>query len=650
MNKSRFALLLLPIILGTAVLPNPAFPARTGETLPNIVFFFADDIGWADPGRYHEFYADGINQPIPAPVPTPNLNRLCDEGMMFTDAQLPAALCAPNRFCVMTGNYSQRSRPTGTWNRTASSAFHFGNSEDDRINNPHKTAGDLLQAAGYRTAYFGKMHFGGDFYDSDGKLLRSLNNSELHRIDYARRFDNGLRDHGFDYTFVTPDGIQGPVYAYFENDLFRPVSSFAAEVDGVSISGPSYLRSFTTGDTVGNGEMIQDGYGDSEFDTSEHGPILAHFAREFIEDHVTNHPRNPFMLYYATPAIHVPHTPSTAGILADGATGLGERADFVYDLDQQLGLLLEMLDDLDIADNTIVIFTSDNGGYPGINGRGGDGMVDAGQWPNGPLRANKGSIYEGGHRVPFIWKWGDGTEAGSVIRPGSVCGQLVSVIDWVASVVDLTGGAITADQQYDAVSLLPLLFSNAPDTEDPVRTMHYYHCKDQRGIRMNDSDGKWFYKRTGTIELYDLATDIAQSANLVEGYSTLADVPGSHPHKARLQAMDNWYLAHNATYDARSETAHDYGSSPPKTPIPVPVPAPHFAINPNLILAANSLEAHVTYEVRMNDDLSGPWSVLETIPETSSGSWTSPGSVDPGFYLLTYPEKAEQDFLPLPGP
>ncbi len=554
------ALFLTAILL----LPGPAVhaAARAGESLPNVVFFFADDLGWADVGRYHEHYADGVNQPIPAPVPTPNMNRICDEGMMFTDAQLPAALCAPNRFCVMTGSYTFRSRPWGTWNRTSSSAFHFGNAEDDRIGNPHRTVGSVLQDAGYRTGYFGKMHFGGDFYDASGTLLRDLPNNQLHQIDYTRRFDNGMLDHGFDYTFVTPDGIQGPVYAYFENDLYRPISDFAAEVDGVDASGSSFLRSFTEGDTVGNGEMVADGYGDSEFDTSEHGPILAHFACEFIQDHRTNHPDKPFMLYYAAPAIHVPHTPSVNGIEADGATGLGKRPDFVFDLDAQLGLLLDQLDALGVADNTIVIISSDNGGFRDANGDG-QQQIAAGQEPNGPLRSGKGSIYEGGHRVPFIWRWGDGTARGSVIPPGVVCNQLVSVIDWVPSMIDLVGGSVASDQHYDSVSMLPLLFAEDPDAADPVRTMHHFYlsANNEGGVRMDDAEGKWFFKRNfdGTgVELYDLATDLGEATNLVAGFNTVAAIPGGHPHKARVEAMNDWYVAHDSTNEPRTAPALDY--------------------------------------------------------------------------------------------
>jgi arylsulfatase A-like enzyme len=529
---------------------------RAGARMPNVVFILADDLGWADPGRYHEHYAG-----TPALVPTPNMNRLCDEGMMFTDAQLPASLCAPNRFCLMTGNNPYRSRPGGTWNRTQSSAFHFGVAADDRLANPHRTIGDVLQDSGYRNAFYGKMHLGGDYFDSADVLQRNIPNNQLHLIDYSKRFRNGLLDHGFDYTFVNPDGIQGPMYLWFENDQYRPISDFAALVDGVDSGPASALRSYAGGETVGDGQIVDVGYGDSRFDTSDHGPILSHFAVKFIEDQVANHPNQPFMLYYATPAIHLPITPSVDGIVAAGATGLGDRSDFVSDLDQQVGRILGALDRLGIANNTLVIFTSDNGGH--------EAGSPAGQDPNGPWRGYKGNIWEGGHRVPFIWKWGDGTAAGSVIPPGKVCNQLVSPIDWVPSLVDLSGGTVAQDQHQDSTSLLPLLFSETPDAEAPVRQWMFLNGSNRDGIRMDDGVGKWvFLPSAGAlpIELYSLVTDPQQANNLVAGYTLVADVPADHSQKARIQLMNTYYLDHNTANEARTTVAMNFRADLLETP------------------------------------------------------------------------------------
>lgn len=515
---------------------------------PNVVFILADDAGIADVARYHERFVG-----TPAAVPTPHLDRLCREGMMFTDAQLPAALCAPNRFSLLTGSYPHRSRPAGTWNRTSSTGFHFAKKEDDRTDRPHRTVGAALRDAGYRTAYFGKMHLGGDFFSADGTLLRNQPNDRLGEIDYSRRFENGMLAHGFDYTFVSPDGIQGPMYAWFENDRYRPVSDFAAEVPGLAAGGEaSTLRAFKKGERIGHGEMLVAGWGDSRFDTSEHGPILGHFATRFIEDHVARNSGRPFFVYYATGAVHEPLTPEAS--LA-GASGLDLRADFVMDLDRQVGRLLEALDRLKIADETVVIFASDNGGAV----KGGERMIGAGQHPNAMFRGNKATIYEGGHRVPFVWKWGDGTPAGSKIPPGVVCGQLVSVMDWVPTIIEIAGGSAAPDQHLDSTTILPLLTNREPDSLSPVRSWHLHRgdVADPRlAARFDDGAGKWVLilpTKTRPMELYDLAIDISQKNNLAAGFASPESLPKDHPQRARVWTMNRW-LSDHARADAPRTT------------------------------------------------------------------------------------------------
>ncbi len=523
---------------------------------PNFLFILADDAGIADVGAYHTHFSG--RDPV---VPTPNLDRLFREGMAFTDAQLPAALCAPNRFSILTGSFPFRSRTVGTWNRTATSAFHFGDRIDDRIDNPHRTVGSALQSAGYRTAYFGKMHFGGDFVNAGGEVLRNLAHEELGKIDFSQRFRNGLLDHGFDYTFVAPDGIQGPLYLWFENDLYRPVSDFADEIPEVAPGPDSVLRTFAEGDRVGRGEMIQKGYGDSRFDTSEHGPIMGHFATRFIDSHLSDYPDKPFLLFYATPAIHEPLTPEAA---LEGASGLDLRADFVMDLDRQVGRLLEALDRHGITDNTLIIFTSDNGA--GI--KGGEEMIAAGQDPNGPFRGVKGTIYEGGHRVPFMWRWGDGTPEGSHIAPGVVSNQLVSVLDWVPTVIALAGGELPEDQHLDATSLLPFLGSPAPDQMPPLRRWHWYRgdvYRPRYGVRMDDEEGKWkliFPTDRSAMELYNLQADISQTTNLAEGFHNPEALPDTHPHAERIHTMQHWFREHFRTHASRTIPITQTGDRP----------------------------------------------------------------------------------------
>ena len=138
----------------------------------------------------------------------------------------------------------------------------------------------------------------------------------------------------------------------------------------------------------------------------------------------------------------------------------------------------------------------------------------------------------------MIWKWGDGTANGSVIPPNTKCEHLVSVMDWVASVIDLAGGEIVYDQHYDSISILPLLFTEEPDELPAPRNFHFYSIGDYRGVRMNDDQGKWFYKRVnvdGIVELYDIINDLEQTTNLVDGHASISEIPDNHPHKRGLK-------------------------------------------------------------------------------------------------------------------
>ena len=650
MQKNTLILSLFSLSLGNLT----GAPGDTaGSKLPNIVFIFADDLGVGDVAYYHEYF---INQgmvsqnhfnydgtPPETVIPTPNMDRICAEGMIFTDAQLPASLCAPNRFCVLTGNTTIRSREFGTWGSNESSGLNFAKSRNaqttklmtydngvvvldgsgnpatgaingfgDRRNNPHNTLGNILQAAGYHTGYFGKMHIGGDFYDWDGDLLRynffPSNPNGYDAYDYSRQFGQGMLEHGFDYTFVSPDGIQGRLYMYFENDTYKPIDTFDQDVEnwwpgsmdsafldtnstlryfdptrfnGKNLADPfagTYAANIVYDDksklvtTSGNSDMVNThgeiyarGFGDSRFDTSEHGPILAYHAVKFIEDHVAANANQPFMLFYAAPAIHVPLTPSAHAL---NSTGLGKRSDFVVDLDQQVGKILDALDSLNIADNTLVILSSDNGGtVTNIAQQ----ETSYRQHPSGPWRGSKSSIYEGGHRVPFAFKWGDNTNLKSVVQPGTICDHHVSIIDVAASLMDLTGQSTASDQHQDSISLLSFLMSETPSSEDAIRTHHFYTINKSttynKSVRMDDTEGKWLYLRPYThsetstlqeLELYDLATDPGQQANLVIGYTDVADVPAGNAYKQKLKAMEDWFQNHSSTDDARMEEALNY--------------------------------------------------------------------------------------------
>ena len=561
MKCSRSLTFVLPYFLGLMVASTSVYGA--GKT-PNIVFLLADDLGPGDVGSYHRRFAG--TEPK---VATPNMDRLAKQGMSFTDAQLPAALCAPNRFCVLTGKYTFRSIPWGSWFSTGHPALTYGPKAGSRAKNPHQTVGGLLQKVGYRTAFIGKMHLGGDYFDREGTLLRNIEKGEqgqnLEKIDFSRPFKNGLLEHGFDYTFVSPCGIQGPLYAYFENDKFRAISDFSDEVDGLSVAAKSKWKHFPKKSKMGHSYAERKGYGDSEFDSSEHGPILTHFAVEFIKKHRKDHPDKPFLLYYASPSIHTPHSPSREGIVAHGSTKLGIRADSVSDFDMQIGRILDTCKELEISNNTLFIVTSDNGGVL-TNAK---PMIEAGQNPVGPYRGHKELVWEGGRRVPMIWAWGDGGE-NSPIPAGVVCDQLVSVMDWVMSIAHLTEQVPAADQHQDSTSLWSLLNSKSPNKEAAVRTSHYFQGEDRkkrerRGIRMDIGKSQWVYilpQKDAPQELYDLSQDIGEKNNLLKGIYGAAAIPAEHPHANLVRKMIKAFQQCNNVKDPRSMPIRNISATP----------------------------------------------------------------------------------------
>ncbi|UZJ44003.1 arylsulfatase [Marinimicrobium sp. C6131] len=476
---------------------------------PNVVFILADDVGFGDLGSYG------------GKVPTPNIDRLAEEGMRFTDAHSPAALCAPSRFSLLTGSYPYRNgRPGGSWDVNNSSGFSANGDRTDA--GRHITVAEVMREAGYKTAFFGKMHLGGTVYNEDGEPIREKD--KLNTKDFSRGFDDGLNEHGFDYWLGLPSGIQHEPYAFFENGKFKPIDpSNPADNSSTRLYRDGFYRISDNGLS----EIVEAAHvparGDVDYDSSQVGIQLTNATADFITSHVENNRRTgsdqPFMVYFSSQAIHVPHTPpfdfdgdpSSIDEQVYGKTG-AMTSDVLYELDLQVGKILETLEAQGVADNTLIFFTSDNGAlWPRITHYG-----DPSHDNNGPLRDYKASIYEGGHRVPFIAKWGDGTPANSVIRPGSVSDQLIMGLDWVATMYEMTGVPMQKDQAMDSISLLPVL-TGEQDESDPLREFAIY----QAGFAYDGAirEGDWVLvvdKDNRATELYNLKNDLAQEYNLID--------------------------------------------------------------------------------------------------------------------------------------
>lgn len=514
--------------------------------LPNIVFILADDIGYGDIGVYG------------GRVPTPNIDSLAENGMLFTDAHSPAALCAPSRFSLLTGSYPYRNgRPGGSWDINYSSGFDTG--AGHLVEGRHITVGEILQRAGYRTGFIGKMHLGGDVYDAAGRLIRDKH--RLNEMDFSRGARNGINRHGFDYSFGLQSGIQHQPFAFFENGRYWPIDPDAAADNS---STTLYTDGRYQVGSNGISEIVEAAHvparADKDYDSSQVGPMLTRKAIRFIERHLRKNEREgrsrPFALYFASQAIHVPHTPPTffytdPAVMetpVGGTTG-GATSDMIRELDLQVGALLDTLREAGLLDNTLIFFTSDNGALWPDATEYGDPQHDN----NGPWRDYKASIYEGGHRVPLIARWGDGTPRGSRIAPGSVVDYTVVNHDWVATMYELTRQPMAPDQAMDSASLLPLLLDKS---DAPVHELILYQAGYALfgGIRQGD------YVLTvnelnEAVGLYDLASDPAQAVNLV-------DAP---EHQARVDALRAKFLLYNdhdnATFD-----------EPRTTPVYVPGP------------------------------------------------------------------------------
>ena len=525
----------LALLAGVATSAAGAAPGRAD--LPNVVFILADDLGYGDLGVYG------------GRVPTPNIDRLAREGLRFTDAHSPSALCAPSRFSLLTGSNPYRNgRPGGSWNINFSCAFHAG--AEGVAAGRHLTVAEVARRAGYRSAFIGKMHLGGCVYDTAGRVIHE--EPDLRHMDLGRGVDHFLTDHGFDYALGLASGIQHEPFAYIENGAFKPIDPHDPPDNR---SARVWTNGTYTIGANGTSEIVEHpqerpGIGDRRYDSSQVGIVLSDSAVGFIDRHLKLDreagKERPFLLYYASQAIHVPHTPPIRfgggpagdGVPVAGTTG-GATSDMIVELDLQVGKIMRKLEEAGLTRNTLVFFASDNGALWPSSAHYGDPLHDN----NGPFRDYKASVYEGGHRVPFIVRWGDGSRKGSRIRPGTVSDELVLCQDWIATLYDLIGQDIDADQAMDSASLLPLLLGRQPRGRPLHEFVIYqagyaYDGAIRRGRHVLVVD-----RNNEATELYDLAADPAQERNLIT----------DRAHARLVADLKAEFLRHNDHQDATRE-------------------------------------------------------------------------------------------------
>jgi arylsulfatase A-like enzyme len=415
------------IILG---LLGPTPPLRAADR-PNVVVIMADDLGWGSIGCY------GANPDL---VRTPHIDRLAREGRRFTDANTTSSVCSPTRYSLLTGRYC--------W-RTSLQSEVLGVTAPLHIEPGRVTIASLLKAQGYHTAAVGKWHLGYGSAD---------------RCDFTRELKPGPLEIGFDYHFGVPANHGDLSGVYVEDH-------WVYELDRTSPSAPSppYV---THGDRKGRQTRTIDLNAPKRID-DEVMATLTDKAVAWIDGQKTG---TPFFLYFTPVAVHNPITPSAR--TAGGSKG-GPFCDFLHDLDDSVGRVLDALDRRGFAGNTLILFTSDNGGVSKANGDTPQNQArDAGLAPTGPFRGGKHDVWEGGFRVPYLVRWPGRVPA------GTVCEDTVSVVDTLASLASLTGAAlpepsVAAEDSHDvaagwlgrshAVPLRPDLIVHSSDGNFAIR-------------------------------------------------------------------------------------------------------------------------------------------------------------------------------------
>lgn len=441
---------------------------------PNVLIFLMDDMGYGDISALNT-KGSGFK--------TPNLDALVAKGVTFTHAHSSASVCAPTRYALLTGNHVYRGRLSGgTWS-------HFQGSQ---IKEGQQTVADALKTVGYATAFFGKGHLGSTFLRGDGTRATDFDDADL-----SRRFQDGPRDHGFDYSLALPAGIQAEPYAFFQNDRLARWNNEDANWE--HFESDSDARKFFQRKKLGGKKSA---YAMDNWSTETVGPLLTRDALRFIEEHIQSNGKNsPFFLHYCSQAGHAPYVPpiafnpqdplNTRQVDATGATAIAgqtinKRTDMILEADVALGLFIEKLNELDILANTLILFTSDNGVAVGPNStwsdpiykdvkdqipyggnrlevstsnpqsvhRNAQGVAATGQ----PLRGEKGFVYEGGHRVPFIVRWDRGIPANHLVT-----NQMIGLHDVFATIAGIVGVEVESNQANDSFDFSRILRN--PQTE-----------------------------------------------------------------------------------------------------------------------------------------------------------------------------------------
>ena len=449
---------------------------------PNILSVLADDLGYGDLGAFNR----------EGKIKTPHLDKLAKQGMIFTDAHTSSSVCTPTRYGILTGRYNWRS-PLKRGVLTGTSRA--------LIPQNRTTVASFLKSNGYDTAFIGKWHLGWNWALKDTAFQNTtIKNQEIfEKIDFSKKITNGPNNLGFNYAYGHCGSLDMPPYVYVENEM---------------ISAPVHNITERKGDY----HWWRKGPTADDFDHEKVTPHLFDKAEAYINQ--MSGKGNPFFLYLPLPS---PHTPILPTEQWKGKSGLNPYADFVMQIDHRMGRLNRLLNQLGISENTMVIFTSDNGCSPQAKF---DVLGEKGHDPSGVFRGHKADIFEGGHRVPFIVKWP------RKIKAGSVCHKTICTTDLLATCADILGKTLKDKEGEDSFSMMPLFSEETKNQYKRSFTIHH-SINGSFAIRKGaykfifcPGSGGWSFPRPSKNEieglpkfqLYNLKEDPEEKNNLYGKY------------------------------------------------------------------------------------------------------------------------------------
>jgi arylsulfatase A-like enzyme len=456
-----------------ATCPGPAAgSAGAAPPPPNVVLILADDLGYGDVSCFN-----------PASrIQTDHVDALARHGMRFTDAHSGSSVCTPTRYGILTGRYAWRTRlKKGVLNGYSEPLLEPGTT----------TVADLLRARGYATACAGKWHLGLGWPTREG----AAGPASGRNVDFTRPLTDGPHTHGFDDSFVLPASLDMPPYVYVNNGKVTDPTTRQLP----DSPHPAFYRGGAASGSFDHGTTLLE---------------ITHHATAWLDARKGDQGGRPFFLYVALTSPHTPHVPRPE---FRGKSGAGHYGDFVLETDWAVGRITDALERNKLADDTLIIFTSDNGAHA----RPLRLEETYGHSPNGPLRGQKSDAWDGGHRVPFVARWPGHVPA------GSACDRTVSLVDLFATCADLAGAPLPPDAAEDSFTLLPLLLAR-PDA--PPRPAVITHSNDgvfavhQEGWKLilARGSGGWSLPEANVppdappIQLYNTHDDPGERTNVAD--------------------------------------------------------------------------------------------------------------------------------------